>query len=202
MLGALQALREAGKDRPDQFIGGIDGEPEAIAEITKGGPYKMTVSLNSPIFGYAMGQHAADWLEGKPIPQAMDILPHVITAQNLATIRRMLPIQARSMPILPEEMPIQIVNLDIHPPASLAPIETARRAPRRSRHDLFVSCHQMIVIGESLEGGFQMSRSNLPRAPKRRDRSLTAIRKYARGGQPVRPDVWYRSWRTAKLAGF
>ncbi|BCG83867.1 sugar ABC transporter substrate-binding protein [Mesorhizobium sp. 113-3-3] len=88
VLGALQALREAGKDRPDQFIGGIDGEPEAIAEITKGGPYKMTVSLNSPVFGYAMGQHAADWLEGKPIPQAMDILPHVITAQNLGDYQK------------------------------------------------------------------------------------------------------------------
>ena len=40
VLGALDALREAGKDRPDQFLGGIDGEPEAVAEIRKGGPYK------------------------------------------------------------------------------------------------------------------------------------------------------------------
>ena len=88
VLGALQALREAGKDRPDQFIGGIDGEPEAIAEIKKGGPYKTTISLNSPVFGYAMGQHAADWLEGKQIPQAMEILPHVITAHNLGNYQR------------------------------------------------------------------------------------------------------------------
>ena len=32
VLGALQALREAGKVRPDQFLGGINGEPEAVAE--------------------------------------------------------------------------------------------------------------------------------------------------------------------------
>ncbi len=83
VLGALQALREAGKDRPDQFLGGIDGEPEAVAEIRKGGPYKASISLNSPVFGYAMGQHAADWLEGKQIPQAMDILPRALTSQNL-----------------------------------------------------------------------------------------------------------------------
>jgi ribose transport system substrate-binding protein len=83
VLGALQALREAGKARPDQFLGGIDGEPEAIAEIVKGGPYKVTVSLNSPVFGYAMGMHAADWLQGKPIPQAMDILPRIITSETL-----------------------------------------------------------------------------------------------------------------------
>ena len=84
VLGALKALREQGKDRPDQFLGGIDGEPEAIAEIKSGSsPYKTTVSLNSPVFAYAMGEHAADWLEGKSIPKAMDILPSVITASNI-----------------------------------------------------------------------------------------------------------------------
>ena len=85
VLGALVALREAGKARPDQFLGGIDGEPEAVAEIKKGGPYKTSVSLASPVFGYAMAQHAADWLEGKSIPQAMDILPKLLTSENMAS---------------------------------------------------------------------------------------------------------------------
>ena len=31
-----------------------------------------------------MGQHVADWLEGKSIPQAMDILPSALTGANLA----------------------------------------------------------------------------------------------------------------------
>jgi ribose transport system substrate-binding protein len=84
VLGALDALRAAGRARPEQFLGGIDGEPEAVAEIKKGGPYKVTVSLASPVFGYAMGQHAADWLEGKPIPQAMDILPRPLSAANMS----------------------------------------------------------------------------------------------------------------------
>ena len=85
VLGALAALRAAGKARPDQYLGGIDGEPEAVAEIKKGGgPYKISISLASPIFGYAMGQHAADWLEGKSIPQAMDILPSALTSANIA----------------------------------------------------------------------------------------------------------------------
>jgi ribose transport system substrate-binding protein len=84
VLGALAALRAAGKARPDQFLGGIDGEPEAVAEIRKGGtPYKISISLASPVFGYAMGQHAADWLEGKSIPQAMDILPSALTIANI-----------------------------------------------------------------------------------------------------------------------
>lgn len=85
VLGALAALREAGKARGDQFLGGIDGEPEAVVEIKKGdSPYKASISLASSIFGYAMGQHAADWLEGKSIPQAMDILPKALTRRNIA----------------------------------------------------------------------------------------------------------------------
>ncbi|MBV8800514.1 MAG: sugar ABC transporter substrate-binding protein [Alphaproteobacteria bacterium] len=84
VLGALAALRDAGKARANQFLGGIDGEHEAVEELEKrGSPYKASISLASPIFGYAMAQHAADWLEGKSIPQAMDILPKALTAQNI-----------------------------------------------------------------------------------------------------------------------
>jgi len=84
VLGALKALRAAHKDRPDQFLGGIDGEPEAVSEIKNGGgPYKASVALSSPVFGYAMGQFGADWLEGKSIPQAMDILPIALTSDNI-----------------------------------------------------------------------------------------------------------------------
>ncbi len=84
VLGALTAVREAKRARPEQFFGGIDGEPEAVAELKKGGEYKATVSLASPVFAYAMGQHAADWLEGKSIPQGMDILPASLTPENIA----------------------------------------------------------------------------------------------------------------------
>ena len=86
VLGALAAVRAAGKARPDQFFGGIDGEPDAVAELRQpDSPYKTSISLASPIFGYAMGQHAADWLEGKSIPQAMDILPIALNIDNMAS---------------------------------------------------------------------------------------------------------------------
>ena len=85
VLGALDALRAAGKARPEQFLGGIDGEADAVAEIKKkDSPYKASISLASPIFGFAMGQQAADWLQGKSVPQAMDILPVALTQNNLA----------------------------------------------------------------------------------------------------------------------
>ncbi len=88
VLGALAALREAGRARPDQFIGGIDGEPEALAEMRAGGPYKATVSLASPIFGYALAQHAADWLEGLSVPQGLDILPSLLLRESLVQFER------------------------------------------------------------------------------------------------------------------
>jgi ribose transport system substrate-binding protein len=89
VLGALAALRENGKERPDQFLGGIDGEPEAVAEIKSGkSSYKATISLASPVFGYALGYYAADWLAGKSIPQAMDILPIALTLGNIAAYER------------------------------------------------------------------------------------------------------------------
>lgn len=89
VLGALAALREAGKARPNQFLGGIDGEREAVAELKRAGsPYKASISLASPIFGYAMGRFASDWLDGKPVPQAMDILPKALTIANIAEYER------------------------------------------------------------------------------------------------------------------
>lgn len=85
VLGALRALREAGAASPRQFLGGIDGEPGAVAELKDSrSPYKASVSLASPVFGYALGHYAADWLDGKSVPQAMDILPKLLTPENLA----------------------------------------------------------------------------------------------------------------------
>ena len=31
-----------------------------------------------------MGQYAADWIEGKSIPQAMDVLPIALSLENMA----------------------------------------------------------------------------------------------------------------------
>jgi ribose transport system substrate-binding protein len=88
VLGALRALEETGRARSDQFLGGIDGEPDAVAAIEAGeGPYKATVSLASSIFGYTLGQYAADWLAGGTVPQAMDVLPTLLTPDNIDQYR-------------------------------------------------------------------------------------------------------------------
>ncbi len=88
VLGALAALREARLARNDQFLGGIDGEPEALDEMRKGGPYKASISLASPIFGYALAQHAADWLEGRSVPKGLDILPSLLSLETIGQFER------------------------------------------------------------------------------------------------------------------
>ncbi|MEV0568741.1 sugar ABC transporter substrate-binding protein [Dactylosporangium sp. NPDC050588] len=70
-LGALSALAAAGKAKPDMYLSGIDGDEQALAEIRKGGAYKASFAFAYPLMGYAWGQFAADWLDGKPIPQVM-----------------------------------------------------------------------------------------------------------------------------------
>jgi ribose transport system substrate-binding protein len=77
--GALAALQASHKANDRQFLGGLDGIPSALADISKGGPYKATVALAPAIFGYAWSQYASDWLAGKSIPQAIDVVPLALT---------------------------------------------------------------------------------------------------------------------------
>ncbi len=70
-LGALAALEAAGKANDKIYISGIDGDKEALNKVRQGGPYKASFAFAYPMMGYAWGQFAADWLEGKTIPQVM-----------------------------------------------------------------------------------------------------------------------------------
>jgi ribose transport system substrate-binding protein len=83
-LGALSALQAAGKAEPDMYLSGIDGDEQALAEIRKGGAYKASFAFAYPLMGYAWGQFAADWIEGKPIPQVMQF--NAIELNSAATI--------------------------------------------------------------------------------------------------------------------
>lgn len=71
VLGALSALEAEGKASPDMYLSGVDGDEQALAAIEKGGPYKASFAFAYPLMGYAWGQFAADWVEGKSIPQVM-----------------------------------------------------------------------------------------------------------------------------------
>lgn len=73
VLGALSALEAAGAVKDDMYLSGIDGDAQALAEVQKGGVYRASFAFAYPLMGYAWGQFAADWLEGKSIPQVMQL---------------------------------------------------------------------------------------------------------------------------------
>jgi ribose transport system substrate-binding protein len=80
--GALAALQAAHKANDTQFLGGLDGEASSLKDIVQGGPYKATVGLAPAIFGYAWSQFAARWLDGKNIPQAINVIPVALTSPS------------------------------------------------------------------------------------------------------------------------
>jgi ribose transport system substrate-binding protein len=66
--GALAAIQAAHQASPDQFLGGVDCEAPALADIISGGPYKACVGDVPTIFGYTWARFAGDWLAGKSVP--------------------------------------------------------------------------------------------------------------------------------------
>ena len=71
VLGALAAVEAAGVASDKIYMSGIDGDKEALNKIRAGGPYKASFAFAYPMMGYAWGQYAADWLDGKDIPLLM-----------------------------------------------------------------------------------------------------------------------------------
>jgi ribose transport system substrate-binding protein len=89
VLGAKAALEAAHKDKPTQFLAGIDCEEQALSNIEKGGPYKGCVGYVPAIFGYALGRLSGDWLAGRSVPQQMCVLPVPVSGpEGVAAYRR------------------------------------------------------------------------------------------------------------------
>jgi ribose transport system substrate-binding protein len=55
----------------DVYLSSIAGADDALAQIRSGSAYKATFNQASSLFAYAAGQFAADWMEGKSIPQGL-----------------------------------------------------------------------------------------------------------------------------------
>ncbi len=77
--GALAAMEAAHKTGPDQFLGGVDCETQALSDIAKEGSYRACIGTEPAIFGYAIARYAGDWLEGKCIPQGISVRPVAVT---------------------------------------------------------------------------------------------------------------------------
>lgn len=86
VLGAMNAMKSAGKLRDDMYFAGIDGETQALEEIKKGGAYKASHAYAFGLMGYAFAQFTADWAEGKNIPKVMFFEP--IELNSTGTINK------------------------------------------------------------------------------------------------------------------
>ena len=82
LTGTLGALEAAGKAGDETGLFGTDGDAEALAAILEGGPYKSTQAFAYSVLAYAWGQYAADWLEGKSIPQVLVGAPISLDSQE------------------------------------------------------------------------------------------------------------------------
>jgi ribose transport system substrate-binding protein len=70
VLGALAAFKAAGRGSdPNLALLGVNGDPQAVAEVKSGGPYKATYAFNFAILGVLVSDMADRWLKGLNIPQ-------------------------------------------------------------------------------------------------------------------------------------
>jgi ribose transport system substrate-binding protein len=70
VFGAYDAKGE-GKAR-DVYLSSIAGDNDALDQIRTGtSAYKATFAQAWPLYAYALGQFAADWMEGKSIPRGV-----------------------------------------------------------------------------------------------------------------------------------
>lgn len=74
VLGALSAFEAAkvqGLD--DMFFSGVDGEKQALDRVKQGGAYKASFAWPMETLSYAWIKFAADYLQGKSIPQVITL---------------------------------------------------------------------------------------------------------------------------------
>jgi len=82
-VGAYRAVKQAGKLKDSMYFGGVDGDPDALALIEEGGPYRSSFGFAWSLLGYAYGKYAADWIAGKSIPRVLLVPPVALTKETV-----------------------------------------------------------------------------------------------------------------------
>jgi ribose transport system substrate-binding protein len=83
-LGCVSAVRRAGRDQR-VFVVGIDGAPEAVKEITAGGPFAATAAQYPRQIGGAGVDLAIRAIAGEQLPEFVPIDGSLITKENVAS---------------------------------------------------------------------------------------------------------------------
>lgn len=71
VLPAYRAFEQTGRLNDGLYFSSIDGDPEALALVAAGGPYRASLAFAWTLMGYGMGRFVADWVEGRSIPRVM-----------------------------------------------------------------------------------------------------------------------------------
>jgi ABC-type sugar transport system substrate-binding protein len=83
-IGVVAALEAAGKKPTDKiYVSGFNGQANALAAVKQGGLFRATISFPNAVYEYASGQVMCDWIEGKSIPQIMNLGIFPVTPANV-----------------------------------------------------------------------------------------------------------------------
>jgi ribose transport system substrate-binding protein len=65
------------------YLSGVNGQSNALEEVKKGGLFRADIAFPNGIYQYAVGQLACDWIEGKSVPQVLNIHLVPVTPENV-----------------------------------------------------------------------------------------------------------------------
>jgi ribose transport system substrate-binding protein len=86
VIGVGAALKEAGKTASDKiYVSGFNGQSNALAAVQAGGLFRADIAFPNGVYEYACGQLACDWIEGKSIPQIIDLGIFTVTPSNVGS---------------------------------------------------------------------------------------------------------------------
>lgn len=81
VLGAVRAYQIANKINDLKYASGVDGSPDALAFIKKGGtPYKADYGFNYGVMGLVTGQSIKRWFQGLNIATVASFKPFAMTS--------------------------------------------------------------------------------------------------------------------------
>jgi ribose transport system substrate-binding protein len=84
IIGVMSALEAIGKKPTDKiYLSGVNGQANALAAVKKGTLFRTDMAFPNGVYEYAVGQLCCDWIEGKSVPQVMDVNLFPITKANI-----------------------------------------------------------------------------------------------------------------------
>jgi inositol transport system substrate-binding protein len=81
-LGAINALKAAGRWKPDMIVAGIDATPDGLASM-KAGELRVTVFQNAAAQGAGSVDAALKLIRKQPVERFVDVPFELVTPENM-----------------------------------------------------------------------------------------------------------------------